>query len=103
LIKHLGNTGIEQLANFINTTAIDNKPPQAWREAKLTPIYKNKGRTSDPNNYRSIAIIPPFAKILMATMNRRITQIAKDKNLHAPTQAGFREFHSTVEQALILQ
>jgi hypothetical protein len=27
LIKHLGTTGIEQLTNLLNVTAIDNKPP----------------------------------------------------------------------------
>jgi hypothetical protein len=73
------------LTNFLNKTAIDNKPPQSWREAKIVPIYKNKGSTSDPNNYRSIAINPPFAKLFMAVINRRLTQLAKDQNLHAPT------------------
>jgi Reverse transcriptase (RNA-dependent DNA polymerase) len=103
LIKHLGTRGIEELNNFLNVTAIDNKPPQSRREAKLVPIYKNKGRTSDPNNYHSIAINTPFAKIFMATINRRLTHIVMDKDLHALTQAGFREFHSTVEEAFIVQ
>jgi hypothetical protein len=68
-----------------------------WRETKIVPIFKNKGSTSDPNNYRSIAINPPFSKLFMAVINRRLTKIATEQNLHAPTQAGFREFHSTVE------
>jgi hypothetical protein len=33
----------------------------------------------------------------MAVMNRRITHHANDANLHAPTQAGFRKYHSTIE------
>jgi hypothetical protein len=73
------------LTNFLNATAIDNKPPQSWREAKIVPIYKNRGSASDPQNYRSIAINTPFAKLFMAIMNRRLTTFAKDQNLHAPT------------------
>jgi hypothetical protein len=38
----------------------------------------------------------------MAVMNRRLTTSADALNLHAPTQAGFRAHHGTVEQALIL-
>jgi hypothetical protein len=85
LIKHLGTTGIEELTKFLNMTAIDNKPPQSWRDAKIVPIYKHKGSTSDPNNYRSIAINPPFSKLFMAVINRRLTKIASDQKLHAPT------------------
>jgi hypothetical protein len=39
----------------------------------------------------------------MAVMNNRLTEAANAKDLHAPTQAGFRRHHSTVEQAFILQ
>jgi hypothetical protein len=49
------------------------------------------------NNYRSIAIPPPFTKVLMATINQRITHHAETHNLHAPTQAGFRAHHTTTE------
>jgi hypothetical protein len=40
-----------------------------WRETKITPLYKGAGDKHDCNNYRSIAIIPPFAKIMMAVIN----------------------------------
>jgi hypothetical protein len=90
------------MATFLNKSAIDSTPPRTWREAKVVPLYKNKGKRNDPENYRSLAINPPFAKLFMAVINGRLTQKAKDFNLHAPTQAGFREHHTTTEQALIL-
>jgi hypothetical protein len=55
------------------------------------------------NNYRSIAITPPFTKLLMAVINQRLTDHAEDKEIHAPTQAGFRRHHTTTEHALLLQ
>jgi hypothetical protein len=102
LLKHLGRKGIEQVTSLLNSSAIDNKPPQAWRNSKVIPLYKNKGRVNDPSNYRSIAIIPPFAKLFMAVLNSRLTEIGQKLNIHAPTQAGFCAHYSTVEQALII-
>jgi hypothetical protein len=97
LLKHLGRKGIEQVTDFLNKTVIDNKPPQAWRDSKIVPLFKNKGRVTDPSNYRSIAVMPPFAKLYMTVLNNRLTKIGKDLNIHAPTQAGFRAHYSTIE------
>ena len=36
-------------------------------------------------------------------MNQRLTNIADENQLEAPTQAGFRKNHTTTEQALIIQ
>ena len=69
----------------------------------MVPLYKGTGPATDPDNYRSIAITPPFAKLFMAVVNKRLTAEANARELHAPTQAGFRAHHSTIEQALILQ
>lgn len=86
----------------MNMSAIDNKPPLSWRTSKVVPLFKNKGLESDPTNYRSIAITPPFTKAFMAVINKRVTDYADKHQLHAPTQAGFRAHHSTVEQAMII-
>jgi hypothetical protein len=102
LLKFLGAQGIESLASFLNASAIDQAPPTSWRTAKVIPLYKGKGDAKHPENYRSIAIPPPFAKVFMATINARLTTTATTLDLHAPTQAGFRAHHTTIEQALIL-
>jgi hypothetical protein len=52
---------------------------------KIVPLYKNKGSTKDPGNYRSLAISPPLAKLFMAVINRRLTGTANTLDLHAPT------------------
>jgi hypothetical protein len=84
-LKFLGEKGIECLATFLNTSAIDQEPPTSWRTAKVVPLYKGKGNATDPENYRSIAIPPPFAKVFMATINARLTTTADLLDLHAPT------------------
>jgi hypothetical protein len=51
----------------------------------VVPLYKGSGPTTDPANYRSIAITPPFAKLYMAVVNKRLTAKATELDLHAPT------------------
>jgi hypothetical protein len=70
----MGHEGVECITTFLNRSAIDNAPPQAWRESKIVPLYKHKGSATDPSNYRSLAITPPFAKLFMAIMNSRLTK-----------------------------
>jgi hypothetical protein len=102
LLKFLGTSGINSLATFLNESAIAAAPPASWKTAKVIPLYKGKGDASKPDNYRSIAITPPLAKVFMSVMNNRLTEAATAMDLHAPTQAGFRRHHSTTEQAFIL-
>lgn len=85
LLKNLGGRGVEGLCKFLNTSAIDQLAPKSWRETKIVPLYKGKGDISDLNNYRSIAITPPFTKMFMAVMTRRLDNIAETEGMHAPT------------------
>jgi hypothetical protein len=70
---------------FLNESAIKTAPPTSWKTAKVIPIYKGKGDTLNPENYRSIAITPPLPKVFMAVMNTRLTKAAEEQDLHAPT------------------
>jgi hypothetical protein len=63
----------------------------------VVPLYKGEGNKRDCNNYRSIAVSPPFTKLLMSVLNQRLTQEADRLNLVAPTQAGFRQHYTTTE------
>jgi hypothetical protein len=69
VLKNMSAEGIGCIASFLNKSAIDQLPPTAWRASKVQAIYKGKGHKNEPDNYRSIAITPPFTKLFMATMN----------------------------------
>ena len=43
------------------------------------PLYKGEGAFSDCNNYRSIAVSPPFARLLMSIINQRLINFAAMK------------------------
>ena len=84
-LKWMGTQAHPTLADFLNISAIEQLAPQAWRDSKVVPLYKGEGNLSDCNNYRSIAVSPPFAKLLMSIINQRLTNFADENQLLAPT------------------
>jgi hypothetical protein len=68
-LKWMGSETYQTIADFLNKSAIEQLAPQAWRDSKVIPLYKGEGALQDCNNYRSIAVSPPFAKLLMSIMN----------------------------------
>lgn len=68
-LRHLGGDALGSLTKFLNTSAIDQLAPVTWRKTKVVPLYKGKGDQLDFNNYRSIAVTPPFTKLLMSVIN----------------------------------
>ena len=77
MLKHLGRAGVECFADFLNASALTQVAPESWRSTKVVPLYKGRGDPGDMNSYRSIAITPPFTKVFMAVMNRRLTDHAE--------------------------
>jgi hypothetical protein len=65
----MGESAVQVLTEFLNSTAIEQLAPQEWRNSKVVPLYKGEGATDDCNNYRSIAVSPPFTKLLMSILN----------------------------------
>ncbi len=69
LLKYLDKGSVAVLCDFLNKSAIDQLAPATWRYTKVVPLYKGAGDVSDMNNYRSIAVTPPFTKLFMSVMN----------------------------------
>ena len=65
----MGESAVQVLTDFLNSSAIEQLAPQEWRNSKVVPLYKGEGATDDCNNYRSIAVSPPFTKLIMSILN----------------------------------
>lgn len=64
--------------------------PSAWQLAKLVPIYKGKGPSSSPANYRGIAVMNSLAKCFSSVLEKRLSSYLDSENLRALCQSGFR-------------
>ena len=68
----------------------------------ISPIYKNKGLRSDPDNYRGISIISCLGKLFTALINERLTNFVNENNIIGEEQAGFRSGYSTHDHIFAL-
>ncbi|MEW8547257.1 MAG: reverse transcriptase family protein [Candidatus Thiodiazotropha sp.] len=86
--------------SFICNHSIKNSIfPNKWKEAKVSPLYKN-GSHDDVNNYRPISILPILSKVLEKHVHECLSNFLHEHNLLHKTQSGFRSHHSC-ETALI--
>lgn len=74
-------------------TVLSQKQYQ-FKEAIVTPLFKNKGSILDKNNYRGISTLPPFGKIFEKLLATQITIYFNINKLFFNGQHGFRNNHS---------
>ena len=100
IIKKLSFELSIPLAILIEKSLQEGIFPSAWKNSIITPVFKNKGDSKDMTNYRPIAAIPIFAKILETVVSEDLMAYLERNNLLNNQQFGFRKFRS-VHQAII--
>lgn len=88
IIKHFIPTHIEQYTKYINNIILTSKFPNELKIAKILPIYKS-GNKELPENYRPIAILPSFAKIIESIIYDQFMTFLKDTAFFNKNQYGF--------------
>ena len=83
----------------INLSIITGIFPDAWKLARVTPIFK-EGLNTDPNNYRSISVLPLVGKLMERVVFNQLYQYLNSNYLLTDSQSGFRPMFST-ETALL--
>jgi hypothetical protein len=68
--------------------------PNILKVSRVTPVYKN-GLTPDPTNYRPIALLSPFSKILEKIISDQLTSFIEKHEILFPYQFCFRKGYST--------
>ena len=76
--------------------------PSNWKENVIKPIYKGGG-TSDPSNYRGIAISSCFSKLFSRILFNRLDSYIEDNNVIGLEQIGFRKNCRTSDHILTLK
>jgi hypothetical protein len=76
--------------------------PKDWKIAHVSPIFKNKGSRSDPNQYRPISLTSCVGKVLERLVNDSLLKHLQCNNLISSRQFGFLPKHSTTDQLIFL-
>ena len=89
---------VDPLHQILKKSFENSDIPEIWKEAFITPIYKNKGGKSDPSNYRPISLTSQIVKLLERIIRIYLIQYLEVNNVFPDSQHGFRPGRSTVSQ-----
>ena len=76
------------------TSMETGKIPDEWRDAIITPIFKQKGSRSDPGNYRPVSLTNVAGKIMERIIKNELTAHIEINELMSDSQHGFRSGRS---------
>ena len=85
---------VDPLCNIYNKSLVSGIFPNKLKVAKVIPLYK-KGPVGNIENYRPIALLSTFSKLLEKIMFKRLYTFLLKNNSLASEQFGFRKNHST--------
>ncbi len=94
IMKLIPDTLVPIFTKIINCSISTSSIPEDWKSALVTPLFKNKGKTTDLNNYRGISVLSPMAKIFEKVLAIQITRYFDKNGLFSSHQHGFRKGHS---------
>jgi hypothetical protein len=100
MLKHLPyparNTPLHLFNNIWSTGSF----PPSWSEATVIPIPKPSKDSTNPSNYRPIALISCLCKTFERMVNNRLMWYLESNNILTAVQSGFRKGHSTTDQLI---
>jgi hypothetical protein len=76
--------------------------PESWLTGIIRPVYKNKGKVNDPDNYRAITLISCLGKLFTSIINNRLTFLSNEFEIISKNQSVFRKGFSTTDNIFIM-
>ncbi len=91
---------IKPLTHLFKLSLSEGYLPNSWREANITPIFKNKGNRSQPTNYRPVSLTSVICKLLESLIKDAIIDHLLRFNLLYKHQHAFIGKRSCTTQLL---
>ena len=88
------------LAHLINCSQRTGIFPENAKLAKVIPVYKNKGDKHTFGNYRPVALLPIFSKIMERLIYNKVFDFLVRYEILFESQYGFRSGHNTTHATL---
>ena len=102
LFKYVGAGMVQAISMMFQYVFTHACCPQQWRQGLLVPIYKKEGDRADPNNYRTISLLPVLSKVFEHVLLKRLVTWAEQNKKLSDEQGGFRPGRCTMDQWFIL-
>ena len=101
VVKSIAKTILQPFCHICNLSFSVGSVPDNMKTAKVIPLFKS-GNKSLFTNYRPVALLPQFSKILEKLFCKRLNKFIEKCNLIAENQYGFRSSRSTSSALLEL-
>ena len=93
-VKLIKSEIIPALTHIINLSISSQEFPLFWKRSKIIPLHK-KEDLLNPKNYRPVAIVPIFSKVLERVIfNQLVTYLTENELIH-PNHHAYRVSHNT--------
>ena len=99
IIKLIKHDIVPALTHIINLSITKKIFPISWKKAKIIPLHK-KDDILNPKNYRPVALIPVFSKVLERVIFNQVVAYVSDNNLVHPNHHAYRSNHNTTTALL---
>ena len=99
LIKSMAEVFVKPLTWIFQKSVSSGIVPAAWKEARITPIFK-KGSKTEPSNYRQVSLTSIVCKTLEKLVRENILNHLTENHLLSDKQYGFRSGRSCSLQLL---
>ena len=101
IIKLIKPDILPALTHVINLSISTKIFPGLWKKSKVIPLLK-KDDVLNPKNYRPVAIIPIFSKVLERVIFNQMVSYVTENNLIHPNHHAYRANHNTTTALLQL-
>ena len=101
MLKSSINESVTRLQALFDAIWSTERIPQDWKQGVIIPIYKNKGNSHDPSNYRPITLLSVPSKVFTSILLNHIRSHLI--SARRPEQAGFTPSRSTTDCILALR
>lgn len=102
VLKNCARSLVEPLRRLFYKSYSSATFPSLWKIANVCPIPKKGGSSSDPNNYRPIAITSILSKVMEKVINHKFLAYLEKYHLLSDRQYGFRSNRSTGDLMTLL-
>ena len=99
IIKLIKPDILPAITHIINLSIYTQIFPTLWKKSKIIPLHK-KEDLLNPKNYRPVAIIPIFSKVLERVIFNQMVAYITENNLIHPNHHAYRANHNTTTALL---
>ena len=102
-LKQLPDESVKCQLKLYNNIWMNGTFPETWRQSIIVPIPKSGKDTSNPQNYRPIALTSCLCKTMERMINSRLTWYLETNGLITYMQTGFRKRRETIDHLIRLE